>query len=209
MNPFRILIKSIFFCILFSLLSKGIAAQNHLGIYLGLGACKEGNSLISTSFKTGFEGDAFYHIDIAKHFDIRVIAGYKLRGFKDEVTDMNGNPTSTAIINYHLITFGPDLLFPIIEKNNRFYLLAGFKGNYLASTTGAMAGTGISTEEYAEMLDKLQLEASAGIGFEMPSGFFMEALASGNCLNKGNKKVNADFKAHDFYFGAGGGYKFH
>lgn len=208
MNPYKRLVKSIFFYTLLSILANGAAAQNHIGIYIGLGACKEGNSLISTKFKPGFEADVFVDLDVSKPLDLRILGGYKLRGFKDEVNDQYGNPTETAIIKYHLLTFGPDLIFPVLEKNNKIYLVAGLRGNYLASVTGSLAGAGIDTEEYSEMLDRLQLEASGGIGCEMPSGFIMEAVVSGNCLNKGNKAVNDDFRANDLYFGVSLGYRF-
>ena len=205
MKTYLFIIK--FFGIIILLFSIPSQAQQQFGIYFGLGACKEGNSLISTRFKTGFEAGAFYPIEIAKHFDVRVLAGYKLRGFKDEVTDMYGSPDETANINYNLLTLGPDLLFPFLERKEKVYLLAGVRGNYLMSTTGSFAGVEADTQSYAEMLDRLQLEISGGIGCEMQSGLILEAIISGNCLNKGNKNVESDFKAYDLYFGVTVGYQ--
>lgn len=193
---------------IFIIISNQPEAQAQFGLYLGGGASKEGNSMFSTQYKPAFEADAVYNIDLKKYLDLRILAGYKLRGFRDQSTDFSGQPVESATINYHLLTVGPDLLFPVLEKKQKLYLLAGLRGNYLVSVTGSFAEEGTDPDEYTEMLDKIQLEAIAGIGWEIKSGLMLEAILSGNCLNKGNKNTTPDFRAYDLYFGLALGYVF-
>ncbi len=75
--------------------------------------------------------------------------------------------------------------------------MAGLYGNYLV---GYSSNSDYELD-YIEDLDKLQLEANAGIGWTFNSGIFLEAEISGNCLNKANKNKVPDLKAYDIYFG--------
>lgn len=178
-------------------------SQNRFGLLAGAGLSKEGNSLFSTSFKPAFELDGSYNIDFKNYLDFRIILGYKLRGYRDDIIYSTG-VTDFNKAYYHLITFGPDLIFPLYKEKNKLYLLAGLRGNYLI----AYSFTFDYETDYGVLLDKLQLEANAGIGWSFGSGIFIEGIISGNCLNKANKSKEPDLKAYDYYFGIATGYTF-
>ena len=197
----RFIFISLFFLLVISNVSY---SQNRFGILAGAGISKEGNSLFSTSFKSAFELDGSYNIDFKNYLDFRIILGYKLRGYQEDITYPSTGATDIRKAYYHLITFGPDLIFPVYQKNNKIYLIAGLRGNYMVSYS-------FTTDyeiDYGALLDKLQLEANAGIGWSLNSGIFIEGVISGNCLNKGNKSKGPDLRAYDFYIGLATGYTF-
>lgn len=179
-------------------------SQNRFGLLAGAGISKEGNSIFSTSFKPAFELDGSYNIEFKNYLDFRFILGYKLRGYKDDITYLSTGVTEVNRANYHLITFGTDFIFPVYNGKNKIYLLAGLRGNYLV----AYSLTYDYEVDYGSYLDKLQLEANAGIGWSFNSGIFIEGVISGNCLNKANKSKEPNLRAYDFYLGLATGYTF-
>jgi hypothetical protein len=200
--------KCLFASIIFLIISNNLVSQDSFGIYLGGGACKEGNSLVTTYFKPGFEAGATYKIDFRKHLGFRIMAGYKLRGFKDRAMELSGVSGEPGIVNYHLVTFGPDMIIPLVNEKSKIYFLAGVRGNLLLAASGSFAEDAVDLDEYTEMLDKIQLEALGGIGWAFLDGIFIEGIVSGNCLNKGNRNTESDFRAYDLYFGISVGYTF-
>jgi len=86
-------------------------SQNNFGIAVGGGISKEGNSLITTLFKSAWEIDLFYKIDFNNYLDIRIITGYKNRGYKDNVNLNSPDGMNPVKIHYHLISLGPDCIF--------------------------------------------------------------------------------------------------
>jgi hypothetical protein len=183
-------------------IADDLNSQHHFGLYIGAGMCKEATGYITTYFKPGLDLNASYNIDFKDHLGFRILAGYKLRGFEDQLVYSNGTTVTSKITNYHLLTFGPDIIFPLYQRNGKLYLLAGLRGNYLFAEKMAYP---LYLSNY---LDKLQLEADAGIGWEFDNRLLLECIFSGNCLNKGNKSFDEDFKAYDLYFGLGIGYIF-
>ena len=179
-------------------------SQNRFGLLAGVGMSKEGNSIFSTSFKPAFELDGSYNIDFKNYLDFRIILGYKLRGYRDDMTYIPSGVTDIDKAYYHLITFGPDFIFPLYQGKSKFYLLAGFRGNYLI----AYSNTFDYDPDYPAFLDKLQLEANTGFGWSFGPGIFIEGIISGNCLNKANKSKEPQLQAYDFYFGLATGYTF-
>jgi hypothetical protein len=187
------------------LISSNITySQNRFGLLAGAGMSKEGNSIFSTSFKPAFEIDGIYNIDFKNYLDLRMVLGYKLRGYRDEITYPSSGVTDIDKTSYHLITFGPDFIFHVYQEKHKIYLLAGLRGNYLV----AYSYTSDYSEDYPALLDKLQLEADIGMGWSLKSGVFIEGVFSGNCLNKENKNKEPDFLAYDFYLGLSAGYNF-
>jgi hypothetical protein len=180
--------------------SSTLHSQNHFGIYIGAGVCKELNNLITTYYKHGFEAECIYKISFRDYMDFRVMAGYKQRGFFDR--DVYYWKDQPDITNFHLFSLGPDIIFPVYHGNGKLYLVTGLRGNYLHHEAGS------KSIDYSSYLDKLQLEANAGIGWEFPPGMFCEGIVSGNCLNKASKTEAENMKAYDFYFGLSVGYYF-
>jgi hypothetical protein len=179
-------------------------SQNQFGLFAGAGMSKEGNSLFSTSYKPAFELGCSYNINYKDYLDFRIIVGYKQRGYREDITIVSSGVTDIDKAYYHIITFGPDFIFPLHEKKNKIYLLAGLRGNYLV----AYSYNFDYEIDYPELLDKLQLEANAGIGWSFGPGIFIEGIFSANCLNKANKSKEPDLRAYDFYFGLATGYTF-
>ncbi len=179
-------------------------SQNRFGLLAGVGMSKEGNSIFSTSFKPAFELVGIYNIDYKDYLDFRIILGYKLRGFREDMTYISSSATDVDKAYYHLITFGPDFIFPLYQEKSKIYLLAGLRGNYLV----AYSYTFDYGQDYPDLLDKLQLEANTGFGWSFSPGIFIEGIISGNCLNKDNKSKEPNFQAYDYYFGLATGYTF-
>lgn len=189
--------------LLLLLLSNSSFSQNRFGLLAGVGMSKEGNSAFSTYFKPAFELDGCYNIDYKDYLDFRIILGYKLRGFRDDNANSMG-ATDAGKAYYHLITFGPDFVFPLSKGKNKLYLVAGLRGNYLVAYSFTIEWI----TDYGALLDRLQLEVDTGIGLSFESGLFIEGIFSGNCLNKANKSKEPDLRVYDYYLGLATGFTF-
>jgi hypothetical protein len=201
------LIKLLIVVAIFLSIPNLLNSQNRFGIYAGIGMCKEGNSLFGTGFRPGVDLNATYNITYSKHLDFRLMAGYKLRGFREDYPVNSGNSEELKKTDYHLLSLGPDVIIPLFrtKNNSSLYFSGGLRCNVLLAMTGSFKDYEI---DYEDFLDKIQLEADAGIGWQFDMGLLLEAVVSGNCLNKGNKSYDEDFKAYDLYFGLGVGYVF-
>ncbi len=170
-------------------------SQNRFGVSTGVGFSKDINSVLQTSFKTGFEINGEYKIDIKKSLNLKIICGFKQRGFKNEIYFPSTNTYSYYKANYNLITFGPDLIVPFNKEKNKAYFLIGLKSNYFLS------GSYLYSDNICSHFSKLQFESNAGLGWKFKSGIFIESIISGNFINKVNKLKDTHLKSYDLYIG--------
>lgn len=177
------------------------------GIKAGIGVSYEYNNLINTYSKTGGELSCFYYVPMSKFPDIRIDLGYKQSGYVSKLMELVGTVKSD-VTKYQLLTFGPDLIIPFNSQDNKIYLYAGIRINYLLASDFAFENQEVGfSEDYRRSFSKIQYMADAGIGVNVTPAFFIEIGSNGNFINKINRTKSTGSKAYDYYFGITLGYK--
>lgn len=159
-----------------------VKAQDNSKIGVRVGANYFKASGISTTYKLGFNADAFVLFDLSEKFKIQTELGYARQGFKAK------NKNSSVNLNY--INLAPAVVkFYISDK---FNIEAGPRLGYL------LGSKGISKEN----LQKLNYDITAGFSYEIADD--LEISARYNFGLKNISKVKGqEIKNRGFQIGLG------